>query len=357
MAAEQAFSPALCRRCVKVPVMGKPYKRGGVWYTDFSAGGKRVRRRIGRVGAKEAAAAQAKLESEAFAGTFFEERYWSKTTLAGLWAEWQSLKTRKKTLRWDAVCWRAIEKSLGGSRRVSSLQLVDVMQLEGDLRAVVLKRTGKPYAIGTINKHMTLLRSLVNLMRKRKQIQNNPFEGYVALKGATVRKRLCSREELRALLAGSQSADMKLAIQLALFTAARQSELAGIRCDDVDFRQGYVTVANAKIGGTRQIPLHEVSARLLRERIKTVGDGKLFRIKPQSMAAQFCRLTDKLGIKDLTFHDFRHTAITAMVNEGANLFTLQQVTGHRRLEMLARYYTTTDVEYKKTIRGTLALAA
>ncbi len=50
----------------------------------------------------------------------------------------------------------------------------------------------------------------------------------------------------------------------------------------------------------------------------------------------------KLGIKGVSTHSFRRTALTTMSNSGVPLRTIQKISGHRSLEELERYLAVSD---------------
>ena len=56
-----------------------------------------------------------------------------------------------------------------------------------------------------------------------------------------------------------------------------------------------------------------------------------------SISDKFARLTKKLGIVDLRFHDLRHEAISRMFERGMRVEQVRVVSGHRTLEQLSRY--------------------
>jgi integrase len=45
----------------------------------------------------------------------------------------------------------------------------------------------------------------------------------------------------------------------------------------------------------------------------------------------------KAGIRDLRFHDLRHTAATYMVMGGVDLVTVKEILGHATIQMTMRY--------------------
>ena len=51
---------------------------------------------------------------------------------------------------------------------------------------------------------------------------------------------------------------------------------------------------------------------------------------------------DRAGIKNLWFHDLRHTFCTRMAHEGVNPFTIMAVVGHKDTRTAKRYTNPTD---------------
>ena len=72
------------------------------------------------------------------------------------------------------------------------------------------------------------------------------------------------------------------------------------------------------------------------------------------MAGQFRRSVERAGLdpKKVTPHVLRHTAITALVQAGVDLPTIQRVNGHKTLAMVLRYAHPSDEHIDESL-GTL----
>jgi integrase len=57
----------------------------------------------------------------------------------------------------------------------------------------------------------------------------------------------------------------------------------------------------------------------------------------------------KAEIRDLRFHDLRHTAATRMADAGADAFTLMKILGHSDIRMTARYTHATDSALRRAV--------
>ena len=77
---------------------------------------------------------------------------------------------------------------------------------------------------------------------------------------------------------------------------------------------------------------------LLRSR-NSFGQGdSLFDVKcASSISDKFAKLTQKLEIVDLRFHDLRHEAISRMFERGMQVEQVRLVSGHSTLDQLSRY--------------------
>jgi integrase len=78
---------------------------------------------------------------------------------------------------------------------------------------------------------------------------------------------------------------------------------------------------------------------LLREHNQTGSTTTVFGVKrAASISDKFAKMTKKLGIVDLRFHDLRHEAISRMFEvRKMRVEEVRLVSGHASLEQLSRY--------------------
>jgi len=57
----------------------------------------------------------------------------------------------------------------------------------------------------------------------------------------------------------------------------------------------------------------------------------------------------KVGIKELRFHDLRHTAATKMIESGIDLVTVSKILGHASIQMTMRYVHPTPENMKMAV--------
>ena len=162
--------------------------------------------------------------------------------------------------------------------------------------------------------------------------------------GSERRERRLEGDEYERLLDASGKHWIGNAIEIAVTSAMRQGEIHELTWEDIDLERGIIQ-ANRKdikaIGGKskQKIPFVEgVREALLRASNATERTGRLFNVaKASSISDRFARLTKKVGIKGLRFHDLRHEAISRMFERGMKVEQVRVVTGHRTLDQLSRY--------------------
>lgn len=155
--------------------------------------------------------------------------------------------------------------------------------------------------------------------------------------GAERDRRLSGDEEARLLQEAPPA--LRWAIILAVETAMRRSELAGLRRERVDLVRRVVTLHETKNGTPRRVPLSPRAVEVLRE-IPVRIDGYVFG-PPRAVAEWwthgFRELCARLAIDGLRFHDLRHEAISRLFERGWSVAEVAAVSGHKTWSQLRRY--------------------
>jgi len=173
--------------------------------------------------------------------------------------------------------------------------------------------------------------------------------------------------ELERVLAASGSTLLPSVVWLAVETAMRRSEIAGLRWEHIDLERRVAHLPSTKNGSSRDVPLstravniftalQKVDGELAEgEDDSTVEDGRVFRIRSDAVTRAFERAVlrarevylgnckdsrkkpDPRYLTDLRFHDLRHEA-TSRLADIFPLHELTKITGHKDPRMLMRYY-------------------
>ena len=136
---------------------------------------------------------------------------------------------------------------------------------------------------------------------------------------------------------GRRNKYMHPLVSLALETAMRRGELLSLKWENINKTDQTALLEDTKNGDRRTVPLSTKALRILQS-ISSAGTGAVFPISAGNVFARFKYAVKKVGLKDVRFHDLRHTAITQMSTKLPNVIELSSVTGHRNLAMLKRYY-------------------
>lgn len=196
---------------------------------------------------------------------------------------------------------------------------------------------------GAVIRDLSLISSVINHARREWGMKiDNPCE--LVRKPATPagRSRALTTEEEARLIAslapiGRRSPWTLPAVQLAIETAMRRSELLALEWQHVDLINRTAFLPQTKNGETRTVPLSSKAVQILAT-LTNAHKGRVLKIRHEALHAAFVRARLRAGLPDLHFHDLRHTATTRMAFKLPNVIELAAVTGHKTVQMLKRYY-------------------
>ena len=151
-----------------------------------------------------------------------------------------------------------------------------------------------------------------------------------------------------------------LIIQMLYQTGMRRAEMAGLKDSDIDTREGQIRVFG-KRSKERIIPIGEKLCGMI-ERYREVrgGDCGTFFVRwnkdgmpvPMTAGGLYKTVRERMGevstLKKHSPHVLRHTFATAMLDNGADIRTIQQLLGHASLAATQIYTHTTFEQIKNT---------
>ena len=153
------------------------------------------------------------------------------------------------------------------------------------------------------------------------------------------RERTLSLEEQKELCK-HLSLEMQHIVVLAVESGMRRGEIMSLRRTNIDLNKKVVKLEETKNGSSREIPLSKVAVDTLNEVLKSpVADinGTLWKIGPDHVTHAFSNATKEAGLKDIRFHDLRHTAATRLGGI-YQAHELAKILGHKVLNMVMDYY-------------------
>jgi integrase len=204
----------------------------------------------------------------------------------------------------------------------------------------------------SINRRLAALSKVLTVTTREYEVMAlNPMIGAgLKLKEPKGRTRYLSADELARLrdaCAKSTLRDLSLFVEMALRTGARAGELIGLKWTDVDFGTGVALLVDTKNGSDRLTPVRGILLEALKVKPRyhdTVfnSNGRAYpggRIVfgPVQYKKAYAAAVKAAGIVDFTFHDLRHTAASYLVQNGVDLYQVQNLLGHTSPAMTMRY--------------------
>src|SRR6188768_2950991 len=180
------------------------------------------------------------------------------------------------------------------------------------------------------------------------EVLRQPFvvEGLRFQRPARTLPVVMNDDEVRRLLAATASLRDRALLETAYATGMRLGEVTHLLLTDIDSRRMVIRVEQGKGRKDRYAMLSASLLETLRaywrlEKPRTFffpgKDGKR-PLHPTSAQKAFHRARERARIeKPISFHTLRHTFATHLLEDGANVRTIQSLLGHRSLESTQRY--------------------
>ena len=221
----------------------------------------------------------------------------------------------------------------------------------------------------TISRSLASIRSFYQYLIRVKKIKKDPT---MTIESPKINKRtpnILTSKEVELLLDQPKDVDLKgtrdkAMLEFAYATGMRVTEMISLDIDDVKLDEGYVVCRGRS--KSRNIPLGSMSLKALKEYI---DDARPYLIRDESEEALFVnvngtRLTrqgfwkivkyykEQAHIeKDITPHVLRHSFATHLLQNGADLKSIQTMLGHSDISSTQVYMQFQDPgiknEYKK----------
>ena len=169
-------------------------------------------------------------------------------------------------------------------------------------------------------------------------LPSNPVSDIRVPNGIRHRERRLKEGEFEKLQAAALSCRniyLWPAIQIAIHTAMRRSEILSLTWNDIDQTARVAKLWDTKNGSNRMVPLS--NAALLIFANLPQDTSKVFATTDHAIRHSWDRLVARAMIKDLKFHDLRHEAISRFFEFGLTIPDIRAISGHRDVRMLLRY--------------------
>ena len=286
----------------------------------------------------------------------------------------------------DVVCLEKFEQYLTDVKKASANTLAsymrDVRQLsdyvaahdlpgldsldDEELAAYIawLRHNGKSPA--TVSRCIASLKSFYSLLLSQGVVDHNPAAGLVPEKAVQKLPQILTSKEVELLLEQPECTDMKgyrdrAMLELLYATGIRVSELISLDVSDVNIPAGFIRCRSKD--KERMIPLYPAAIKALSEYVEFIrpqmiaspDEQSLFvNISGERMSRQgFWKIIKtyqkKAGIeKDITPHTLRHSFAAHLLENGADLRSIQEMLGHADISS-TQFYSHTVKKQRKDV--------
>ena len=217
---------------------------------------------------------------------------------------------------------------------------------EEDIKGYLKELQNEGKKTSTASRSLASIRSFYQFLLRTKKVKNDPT---VSIQSPKIEKRVpcvLTSDEVELLLDQPKDVDLKgtrdkAMLEFAYATGMKVTEIIDLNIDDIDFNEDTVTCSNGK--KSRTIPLGALAEKALKEYI---DKARPILIKDENNKALFVnvngsRLTrqgfwkivkyykEQAHIdKDITPHVLRHSFATHLLQNGADLKSIQAMLGH-----------------------------
>ena len=224
--------------------------------------------------------------------------------------------------------------------------LSPIQASHADVEAYSRGMTAHGKSAATVTRSQASLKSFYSWLMEIGQVSENPARGLTQTKVERKLPHILSSREVELFLEQPDPTDAKgcrdkAMLELLYATGIRVSELIGLNLDNLNLSAGFVRCASR--GKERIIPLYQTAVRALQHYVDRVrprmvehpDEKALFvnmsgeRMSRQGFWKIIKHYQEKAGIqKDITPHTLRHSFAAHLLENGADLHSIQEMLGH-----------------------------
>ena len=254
------------------------------------------------------------------------------------------LTTEKKVSANTVSSYMRDVQQFAGAMEILEIPLTEV--LPGDVERYTQSLINKGKSAATVTRAMASVKSFYTCLQKTGYAGNNPARGITTAKVERKLPQVLTGKEVELFLEQPSCTDLKgyrdrAMLELLYATGIRVSELIGLQVGDINLGGGFLRCSGK--GKERIIPLYPAAVRALSDYVKKVRpqlveDSEqtvLFvNMNGEPMSRQgFWKLVkyyqEKAGIhKEITPHTLRHSFAAHLLENGADLHSIQEMLGH-----------------------------
>lgn len=235
-------------------------------------------------------------------------------------------------------------------------ELTDISKISyADVAGYMMMLEREQKAASTISRNIASLRAFFQYMFKKGKIVKDPMEKITAPKGDKKMPEILSMKEVELLLEQPESRDDKgvrdkAMLEVLYATGIRVTELIKLKAHDVNIPLGYIKCADVK--KERIIPIGKQAKNALSQYMSTSRPGMVKGENEELLFVSCLGLgmsrqgfwkiikcyADKAQInKTITPHMLRHSFASHLIENGADLKSVQEMLGHSDISTTQMY--------------------
>lgn len=205
---------------------------------------------------------------------------------------------------------------------------------------------------GTRNRYQAAFSSLYKFLARHKDFKQysliNPTKDVPRGKEGKGRMLFLEKDQQAQLLQACKDSGwngLYLLVYMLLLTGSRRNEIARLRWENVDLKEGIIQLVKTKNGTDHAIKLPAVAIKMLKEwKISQPVSNWVFqhRTDPRRAMTNFDHYWREAKEKanmpnELRVHDLRHTTASTMLQDGYSLEDIKATLNHKSIMMTNRY--------------------
>ena len=310
------------------------YQKKGIYFIDYIVEGRRKRESVGP-SKKQAELVLKKRKIEIAEGKFLDVKKEKKVLFDDFARTYRELHSKVNHRPSVARRNKGIIKNL--STMFSGKYLSEITpQLIERYKSKRIKEVSP----ATVNRELTTLKCMFNKAILWNEFDDNPVRKVEMLKENNIRLRYLEKEEVKSLLEAC-APHLKPIVTIAIYTGMRRGEIFGLKWQNIDIQHDVIYLLDTKNGERREVLLNETAKKALIAIPKHPESSYVFCNKNgqpyTSVKKSFHSALKKCGIINFRFHDLRHTFASQLIMAGVDLKTVQELLGHKSIEMTMRY--------------------
>jgi integrase/recombinase XerD len=241
----------------------------------------------------------------------------------------------------------------------------DIVQLSRrDLREFLIDLASEKLSATSVSRIISALRGFYKFLAFDRHIEKNPAEDLNAPQKGFYLPKFLNQTEIEQLLsvpdiAGEIGLRDRAMLETMYACGLRVSEVCDLKISDVELDAGILT-CKGKGSKTRKVPLGSSAIEwlkrylILRRKKENIEIQNLFvsslgkPISRQDIFKMVKECGEKIGREDVSPHTLRHSFATHLIQNSADVRSVQQMLGHADISTTQIYTHITDAHLKKT---------